>query len=87
MFLCVWDFFSHNPRHKRIILRSVKVFISCTSVEQSLFKKIVTEDRICLVHHSCEEVTVFVHHRVLWPSIFLIFIVDKLKNFAANNLF
>ena len=38
------------------------------------------------VHHSCEEVVVYVHHRVLWPSIFLIFIVDELKNFATNNL-
>ena len=28
-----------------------------------------------LVHLSCEEVAVFVHRRVLWPNIFLIFIV------------
>ena len=28
-----------------------------------------------LIHHSCEEVAVYVHLRVLWPSIFLIFIV------------
>ena len=74
--LCVWAFFfSHNPRHIKWFLRVVKVFTSCTSVEQSLFKQFVTRDSFALVHLSCEEVTVFVHRRVLWPSIFLIFII------------
>ena len=42
-----------------------KVYTSYTSVEQSLFKQFVTEDNFALVHHSCEEVVVFVHRRVL----------------------
>ena len=64
------------------------MFISCTSIEKTLFKQIVIEDKVLtLVHHYCEEVAVYVHHWVLWPSIFLIFIVwNELKNFAANNL-
>ena len=37
---------------------------------------------------SLEEVVMYVHRRVLWPSIFLIFfIVDEVKNFAANIFF
>ena len=30
-----------------------------------LFKQIVIEDIICLIHLSCEEAAVFVHYRVL----------------------
>ena len=42
------------------------MFTNCISVEQSLFKQIVTGDtEFALVHHSCEEVTVFVYRRVL----------------------
>ena len=48
-----------------IILRAVKGDISCTSVEQSLFKKIVTRDKFALVHLSCEEAAMFMHRRVL----------------------
>ena len=39
--------FSQPQTYKRIILRAVKVDTSCTSVEKSLFKQIVTGDRIC----------------------------------------
>ena len=49
-----------------IILRVVNKFVSCTSIEKTLFKQIVTEDKIlALVHHSCEEVVVYVHLWVL----------------------
>ena len=41
------------------------MFTSYTSVEQSLFKQIVTGDKFALVHRSCEKVAMFVHHRVL----------------------
>ena len=44
------------------------MFTSCTSVEWSLFKQIVTGDNFALVHRFCEEVAMFMHHRVLWPS-------------------
>ena len=49
-----------------IILRAIKIFISCISIEETLFKQIVTGDKVLvLVHHFCEEVVVFVHHWVL----------------------
>ena len=39
-----------------IILRAVNRFASCTSIEKTLSKQIVTEDEVlALVHHSCEE--------------------------------
>ena len=37
--------------------------------------KLWPETEFVLVHLSCEEVVMFVHCRVLWPSIFSIFIV------------
>ena len=41
--ICLWAFFSPNPRHiKGFVLRAVKRFTSCTSIEQTLFKQIVT---------------------------------------------
>ena len=49
-----------------IILRAVNRLASCTSIEKTLFKQIVTGDEVlALVHHSCEEVAVYVHHWVL----------------------
>ena len=43
------------------------------------------EIEIVLVHLSfCRSYYVFTP-RVLWPRSFLIFIIDELKNFAANN--
>ena len=45
------------------------------------------EVEIALIHHSlCRSYYIFTP-RVLWPRSFLIFIVDKLKNFAANIFF
>ena len=59
-----------------IILRAVNRLASCTNIEKTLSKQIVTWDEVlALVHYSCEEVAVYVHLWVLWPSIFLIFIV------------
>ena len=40
-----------------------------------------------LVHYSLWRIYCVFTPRVLWPRSFLIFIVDELKNFAANNLF
>ena len=49
-----------------IILRAVNRLASCTSIKKTRFKKIVTGDEIlALIHHSCEEVDVYVHHWVL----------------------
>ena len=82
--MCLSFLFSQPWTYKRIILRAVKVFTSCTKFVQAICDR---RHSFALVHHSCEEVVVYVHRRVLWPSIFLIFIVDELKNFVANNLF
>ena len=41
---------------------------------------------IPLVHHSLWRSYCVLTLRVLWPRNFLIFIVDKLKNFVVNNL-
>ena len=61
-----------------------------TQVAQVLSKvyssKLWPETEFALVHHFCEEGAVFVHRRILWPCILGIFIVDELRNFAANNL-
>ena len=49
-----------------IVLRAVKWYTSCTSIEQTLLKQIVTEDKVLdLVHLFLEEVVVYLHHRVL----------------------
>ena len=44
------------------------------------------EAEIALVHHSLCKSYCIIMPTVLWPRNFLIFIVDELKNFAANNL-
>ena len=64
-----------------IILRAVNRLASCTSIENTRFKQIVTGDEVlALVHHSCEEVDGFVTKHLLdlhhW---------NELKNFAVNN--
>ena len=49
-----------------IILKAVNKWTSCTSIEKTLFKQFATEDEVlALVHHSCEEVVVYVHLWVL----------------------
>ena len=46
-----------------IVLRAVNKLASCISIKKILFKQIVTGDKvIVLVHHSYEEVVVYVHH-------------------------
>ena len=50
--MCLWALFSHNPRHiKGFFLRAVKRFVSCTNIEQTLFKKIVTGDEVLALVH------------------------------------
>ena len=64
--MCLGLLFSKPKTYKKIILRAVNRFASCTSIEKTLFKQIVTEDEVlALVHHSGEEVAVYVHHSVL----------------------
>ena len=44
-------FFSQPWTYKRIVLRAVKRYTICTSIEQTLFKQIVTGDKVLdLVH-------------------------------------
>ena len=49
-----------------IVLRAVKWYTSCTSIEQTLFKQIVTGDKVLdLVHLFLGKVAVYLHLRVL----------------------
>ena len=71
-----------------IVLRAVKWYTSCTSIEQTLFKQIVTRDKVLdLVHlfllkkllcictvGFCDKHLLDLHR------------VDEVKNFAVNNL-
>ena len=43
-------------------------------------------EEIALVHHILYRSYCAFTPRVLWPRSFLIFTIDELKNFAANNL-
>ena len=74
--------------YKKIILRVVNRLTSCSSIVKILFKQIVTRDEVlALIHHSCEEVAVYVHHLGFVTKHLLdLHRVDELKNFAANNL-
>ena len=44
------------------------------------------EIEITLVHHILYRSYYVFTPRVLWPMIFLVFTIDELKSFAANNL-
>ena len=72
-----------------IVLRAVKRYTSCTSIEQTLFKQIVTGDKVLdLVHLFLGEVAVYLHHKgIVTKHLPDLHRVDELKNFAANNLF
>ena len=49
-----------------IVSRAVKRYTSCTSIEQTLLKQIVTGDKVVdLVHLFLGEVAVYLHLRVL----------------------
>ena len=83
--MCLGLLFLQPWTYKMIILRAVKGDTSCTSVEQSLFKQIMTRDRICPnSSFLCRSCCVCAPQGFV--TIFQIFIVDELKNFAANNL-
>ena len=85
--LCLSFLFSQPQTYKRIILRAVKVDISCTSVRQSLFKQIVTKDRICLSSSFlCRSCYVCTLQGFMTKYLFDFHRLDELKNFAANKL-
>ena len=69
-----------------IILRAVKVFTSCTSVEQILFKQIVTEDRICPNSSFLKKLLCMCTVGFVIKHLLNLHRWDELKNFAANNL-
>ena len=85
--MCLRFLFSQPQTYKRIILRAVNKDTSCTSVEQSLFKQIVTRDRVLpqfifLVKKLLCLCTIgFCNQGASRSSS-----CDKLKNFAANSL-
>ena len=64
-----------------IVLRAVKQYTSCTSIEQTLFKQIMTGDKVLdLVH-------LFLLKKLLCICIVGFHRVNELKNFVVNNLF
>ena len=65
-------------------------FLTTLDIYKTYFKgrhtsKIYAEN--ALVHYFLQRNYCIFTLRVSWPMSFLIFIVDELKNFAANNLF
>ena len=71
-----------------IVLRVVKQFTSFTSIEQTLFKQIVTGDKVLALVHLfllkkllCMCIVGFVTKHLLD-----LHRVDELKNFATDNL-
>ena len=70
-----------------IVLRAVKRFASCTSIEQTLFKQIVTEDEVlALVHLFLLKKVLCMCTGFVTKHLLDFHRVDELKNFAANNL-
>ena len=70
-----------------IVLRAVKRFASCTSIEQTLFKQIVTEDEVlALVHLFLLKKVLCMCTGFVIKHLLDFHRVDELKNFAANNL-
>ena len=85
--MCLGFLFSQSQTYKMIILKAVKVFTSCTSVEQSLFKQIVTGDRICprssFLSRSC---CVCAPQGFVTKHLLDLHRWNEMKNFATNNL-
>ena len=85
--MCLCFLFSEPQTYKRIILSAVKDGTSCKSVEQSLFKQIVTEDRIfpslSFLWRSC---CVCAPLGFVTKHLLDLHRLDELKNFVANNL-
>ena len=84
--MCLCFLFSQSQTYKIISLRAVKVGTSCTSVEQSFFKQIVTEDRIfpnsSFLRRNC---CVCAPQGFMTKHLLDLHSWDELKNFAANN--
>ena len=85
--MCLDFLFSQPQTYKRIILRAVKGDTSCISVEQSLFKRIVSGDRICSSSSFlCRSCCVCASQGFVTKHFLDLHHLDKWKNFAANNL-
>ena len=65
--LRISDFNSNFFGIRESVSRAIKRYTSCTSIEQTLFKQIVTGDKVLdLVHLSfLEKLLYILHHRVL----------------------
>ena len=71
-----------------IILRAIKEFTSCTSIEHTLFKQIVTEDEVLALVHLflLKKLVCICTVGFVTKHLLDLHRVDELKNFAANNL-
>ena len=86
--MCLGFLLSQPQKYKRIISKAVKVFTSCTSVEQNLFKQIVIGDTvlpqfIVLVQKLLCLCTVKFCDQESFGSL----LWDELTNFVTKNLF
>ena len=85
--MCLGFLFSQPQTNKRIILKAIKGGTSCTSVEQSLFKQIVTGDRICPTSSFlCRSCCVCTLQGFVTKHLLDLHRLDELMNFVANNL-
>ena len=62
-------------------------FLTTLDIYNIYFKRSSCMQLSALVHYSIWKSYCVFTPKVLWPRSFLIFIVDELKNFTANNLF
>ena len=70
-----------------IVLRAVKQYTSCTSIEQTLFKQIVTEDEVlALVHLFLLKKVLCMCTGFVTKHLLNLHRVEELKNFVANIL-
>ena len=71
-----------------IVLRAVKKFTSYASIEQTLFKQIVTEDEVLALVHLflLKKLVCICTVGFVTKHLLDLHRVDELKNFAANNL-
>ena len=82
--ICVGFLFSQPNTYIWIILRTVTRWGKVLQKNNPCI--LWLEAEIALVHHILYRSYCVFTPRVLWPMSFLIFTIDELKNFAANNL-
>ena len=75
--ICLWNFVSPNPRHIKDCFKGRQTVHKLHKHKANSVQANCDQRRSSYPNSSLslEEVAVYVHHRVLWLSIFLIFIM------------